>query len=114
MKAKLIGIDLAKSVFQVCVIARSGGELFNKKMNRAKLILWLKDLGPTTIAMEACAMSHCWGRRLTPQCVPLAKPQAACRPHLPATIAARVRWRRAGVFLAVCIWADPPLCFFLL
>ena len=38
MKAKLVGIDLAKSVFQVCVIAPGGGVLFNKKLGRAKFI----------------------------------------------------------------------------
>lgn len=86
MKVKLVGIDLAKSVFQVCVIALSGGELFNKKMSRAKLILWLKDLEPTTIAMEACATAHYWGRRLqtaghTVRLIPAQHVKAFCRVH---------------------------------
>ena len=64
MKAKLVGIDLAKSVFQVCVIALSGSVLFNKKFTRAKFLEWLKDLEPTTVAMESCATGHFWGRKL--------------------------------------------------
>ena len=52
-KAKLVGIDLAKSVFQVCVIALSGSVLFNKKFMRAKFLEWLKDLESTTAALEA-------------------------------------------------------------
>lgn len=86
MKAKLVGIDLAKSVFQVCVIAPSGGELCNKKMKRAKLVLWLKDLEPTTIAMEACATSNYWGRRLQAaghvvRLIPAQHVKAFCRVH---------------------------------
>ena len=64
MKAKLVGIDLAKRVFQVCVIAQNGSVLFKRKFSRAKLIEWLKDLEPTVVAMEACATGHFWGRKL--------------------------------------------------
>jgi transposase len=86
MKVKLVGIDLAKSVFQVCVIALRGGVLFNKKMGRAKLILWLKDLEPTTIAMEACATANYWGRKLqaaghTVRLIPAQHVKAFCRVH---------------------------------
>lgn len=86
MKAKLVGIDLAKSVFQVCVIALSGGVLFNKKFTRAKFLEWLKDLEPTTVAMEACATGHFWGRKLqaaghTVRLIPAQHVKAFCRVH---------------------------------
>lgn len=86
MKAKLVGIDLAKSVFQICVIALSGGVLFNKKFTRAKLLEWLKDLEPTVIAMEACGTGHYWGRKLqaaghTVKLVPAQHVKAFCRVH---------------------------------
>lgn len=64
MKVSLVGIDLAKRVFQVCAIGPQGKVLFNRKLTRAKFPLWLKDLEPTTIAMEACGTSHHWGRYL--------------------------------------------------
>ena len=86
MKAKLVGIDLAKSVFQVCVIALSGSVLFNKKFSRVKLIEWLKDLEPTVIAMESCATGHFWGRKLqsaghTVRLIPAQHVKAFCRVH---------------------------------
>ena len=86
MKAKLVGIDLAKSVFQVCVIALSGSVLFNKKFTRAKFLEWLKDLEPTTVAMEACATGHFWGRKLQAaghmvRLIPAQHVKAFCRVH---------------------------------
>ncbi len=86
MKAKLVGIDLAKSVFQVCVISLSGSVLFNKKFTRAKFLEWLKDLEPTTVAMEACATGHFWGRKLqaaghTVRLIPAQHVKAFCRVH---------------------------------
>jgi transposase len=64
MKVKLVAIDLAKRVFQVCAIGIDGKLLFNRKLSREKFILWLKDLLPTIVAMEACGTAHYWGRRL--------------------------------------------------
>ena len=86
MKAKLVGIDLAKAVFQVCVIALNGGVLFNKKLTRAKFIDWLKDLEPTLVAMEACGTAHFWGRKLqaaghTVRLIPAQHVKAFCRVH---------------------------------
>lgn len=63
MKVKLVAIDLAKLVFQVCVVAVGGKVVLNKKFTRTQFISWLKDLEPTTIAMEACASAHYWGRK---------------------------------------------------
>jgi transposase len=86
MKIKLVAIDLAKLVFQVCVVAVGGKVLFNKKLSRAQFIVWLKDLKPTTIAMEACATAHFWGRKLQASghqvlLVPAQHVKAFCRVH---------------------------------
>lgn len=64
MKIKLVAIDLAKRVFQVCAIDMDGKLVFNRKFSREKFIAWLKDLQPTIVAMEACGTAHYWGRRL--------------------------------------------------
>jgi len=37
IKHKLIGIDLAENVFQVCAINQSGKDVFNHSVSRAKL-----------------------------------------------------------------------------
>lgn len=63
MKSTLIGIDLAKNVFQVCVLNRAGKVQLNEAIKRPKLVQFLSRFEPTTIAMEACAGSHYWGRR---------------------------------------------------
>ena len=64
MKIKLVAIDLAKRVFQACVIGADGKVLSNRKLTREKFTLWLKDLEPTLVVMEACGTAHHWGRRL--------------------------------------------------
>ena len=62
MKIKLVGIDLAKSVFQLCAINQAGKVVFNRQVPRKRVLSELTQLEPTTVAMEACASSHHWGR----------------------------------------------------
>ena len=63
MKIKVVGIDLAKSVFQVCALESDKKVLFNKKIKRANLCSAVRQFGPgTLIAMAACSTSHYWGR----------------------------------------------------
>ncbi|OKO97739.1 IS110 family transposase [Xenorhabdus eapokensis] len=62
---KVIGIDLAKNVFQVCVWMADGSVASNRKISRQKLLDTVRTFSPgTLIAMEACATSHYWGRTL--------------------------------------------------
>ena len=62
MKIKLLGIDLAKSVFQLCALNQANKVLFNRTVRRAQLRSTIAKLEPTTIAMEACSSAHDWGR----------------------------------------------------
>ena len=64
MKVTLIGIDLAKSVFQVCGVNQAGKRVFNRQVRRAKLMDLLMQYPDATIAMEACSGSNYWGREL--------------------------------------------------
>jgi transposase len=60
---RVVGIDIAKSVFQVCVWMVDGSAAWNKKISRSKLLDTIRQFEPgTLIAMEACATSHFWGR----------------------------------------------------
>ncbi|MFJ5453445.1 IS110 family transposase [Pectobacterium jejuense] len=60
---KVVGIDLAKSVFQLCVWMNDGTVAWNRKVSRSKLLDAVRQFPPDTlIAMEACATSHYWGR----------------------------------------------------
>jgi len=55
-------IDLAKSVFQVCVLDSNNEISLNKQLSRPKLQQFLAQHEPSTIVMEACYSSHYWGR----------------------------------------------------
>ncbi|BET98318.1 hypothetical protein TCT1_32390 [Xenorhabdus sp. TCT-1] len=62
---KVVGIDLAKNVFQVCVWMADGSVASNRKISRQKLLDTVRSFPPgTVIAMEACATSHYWERTL--------------------------------------------------
>ena len=61
----MIGIDLAKRVFQLCATTRSGAIVWEKRLRRAAVIKFLEDEAPRClIGMEACGSAHHWGRWL--------------------------------------------------
>lgn len=62
MNITLIGIDLAKNVFQVCGVNCAGKPVFNKQIRRHKLFEFIAQYPETAIAMEACGGSNYWGR----------------------------------------------------
>ena len=60
-KNTIIGINLAKSVFQIAVM--SNNEIIsNKRVNRSKLKQVLANHPIATITMEACYSSNYWAR----------------------------------------------------
>ncbi len=86
MKINLVAVDLAKTVFQVCGLNNAGKVVLSKKFSRTKFVEWLKDLEPTTVAMEACGTGHHWGRVLqakghTVRLIPAQHVKAFCRVH---------------------------------
>lgn len=62
MKVSLIGIDLAKNIFQACGVNQAGKPIFNRAVKRKDLILFITQHPEAEIAMEACAGSNHWGR----------------------------------------------------
>lgn len=64
MDIKVVGIDLAKSIFQVCVCLMDNSIKTNQKIKRNKLLDKVRQFpAGTLIAMEACGTSHYWGRQ---------------------------------------------------
>jgi len=59
---RIIAIDLAKNVFQVCLFDKRGKVVSNKSMRRASLARFLANQPPALVAMEACGGAHHWGR----------------------------------------------------
>jgi len=61
----LIGLDIAKSVFQVHGIDAAGKAVIRKQLKRARVIPFFMKLPPCLVGIEACASSHHWARELT-------------------------------------------------
>ena len=59
---KILGIDLAKNIFQVHGSDEQGREVLSKKLSRKKLVEFVQRLKPCIIGMEACGGAHHWGR----------------------------------------------------
>jgi transposase len=59
-----IGVDLAKSVFQVHGADASGAVLFRKKLRRHQVLTFFAAQPPCTVAMEACGSAHHWAREI--------------------------------------------------
>ncbi len=59
-----MGIDLAKRSFQVYGACADGSVAFRKKLSRAKLLDFVASQPDCTVAMEACASAHYWGREI--------------------------------------------------
>ena len=64
MKCNVISIDLAKNIFQLCVLDDTRKIIFNKKVKRSELLHELRQFEPTLVVMEACYSSNPWGRRI--------------------------------------------------
>src|SRR5712671_4212661 len=63
-KATIIGIDLAKRVFQLHGVTKDGRTVFRRKISRGQLLNFLAEQPRAVVAMEACATAHGWGRAI--------------------------------------------------
>jgi transposase len=66
-KASIIGVDLAKHVFQVHGACADGSVAFRKKLSRGKLLPFFSSQPACIVAMEACAGAHWWAREIQAQ-----------------------------------------------
>lgn len=64
MDITTIGLDLAKTVFQVHGINDAGEVVVRKTMRRPKVLPFFAKLPPCLVGMEACGTSHHWAREL--------------------------------------------------
>jgi len=65
MKVTTIGIDVAKSVFQIHATDERGDVALRRRLRRAQMVLFFSNLAPCLIGMEACASGHHWARKLS-------------------------------------------------
>lgn len=64
MKDTMIGIDLAKAVFQIHGASMTGQVRFRKKLSRHQFRHFMAGLPPAMVIMEACGSAHYWAREL--------------------------------------------------
>jgi transposase len=63
-KIATVGLDIAKSVFQVHGIDAAGEVVVRKRLSRARVIPFFAKLARCLVGIEACSTSHHWAREL--------------------------------------------------
>jgi transposase len=64
MNVKTVGVDLAKSVFQIHGVDRFGQIVIQTRLRRSQMAEFFVNLPPCLIGMEACGSAHYWARKL--------------------------------------------------
>jgi transposase len=59
-----IGLDIAKSVFQVHGVDADGQVVIRRQLKRRYVLAFFQKLPPCLVGIEACASSHHWSREL--------------------------------------------------
>ena len=62
MNMSLLGIDIAKNVFQLHGVDPNGKAVFKKRISRDKLVETVANLATCTIAIESCGGANYWAR----------------------------------------------------
>jgi transposase len=63
-KISMIGLDLAKNVFQVHCVDAAGQVVLRRQLRRAQVLRFFAKLEPCVVGMEACGGAHYWAREL--------------------------------------------------
>lgn len=61
---KMVGLDIAKSVFQVHGVDGDGEVVVRRRLKRPRVLPFFASLEPCRIGIEACATAHFWAREL--------------------------------------------------
>jgi transposase len=59
-----IGLDIAKSIFQVHGVDAGGQVVIRRRLKRRYVLAFFQKLSPCLVGIEACASSHYWSREL--------------------------------------------------
>ena len=59
-----IGLDIAKSVFQIHGVDAAGNVIVRRQLKRRYVLPFFQKLPPCLVGIEACASSHHWSREL--------------------------------------------------
>ena len=62
-----IGLDIAKTIFQVHGVDAAGHVVLRQKLSRSRVLEFFAKLPRCLVGIEACASSHYWARELITQ-----------------------------------------------
>lgn len=63
MNITTLGIDIAKSIFQLHGTNKQGKVVLKKRLRRSQLLAFMQNLRPCRVGMEACGGAHYWARK---------------------------------------------------
>ncbi len=63
-EVSIVGLDLAKRVFQVHAAGSDGSVVLRRKLSRGQVVTFFTELPRCIVAMEACATAHYWAREI--------------------------------------------------
>lgn len=64
MKYTMIGVDLAKNVFQLHGASLTGEVRFRRKLSRGQFLRFMGSQPACIVVMEACGSAHHWAREM--------------------------------------------------
>jgi len=64
-KVSIVGLDIAKNSFHAHGAAGDGSKVFSKALPRGRVLEFFSQIGPCTVALEACAGAHYWSREIS-------------------------------------------------
>jgi transposase len=65
MQVSIIGLDLAKNIFQLHGVDENGKVVVTRQLRRSQVVDFFRKQPACLIGMEACATAHHWARELT-------------------------------------------------
>jgi transposase len=65
MAIRVIGLDIAKSVFQVHGVDEAGQVVLRRKLRRCDVLKLFAGIEPALVGIEACHTGHYWARQIT-------------------------------------------------
>jgi transposase len=64
MTIAVIGLDLAKNIFQIHGVDEVGRAVLKRKLRRSEVLALFARLEPALVGIEACHTAHYWGREI--------------------------------------------------
>ena len=70
----ILGIDIAKNVFQLHGIDKTGKAVLKKRLHRRELLPFMATVSPGSVVMEACGGANYWYRQFNQLVILILRP----------------------------------------